>query len=101
MPFFERTAEFLTALGRAPRNQQTRAQLEVEAEQELQARIDLGRPGPEEAMRTGPPPEWAVPRPARRPTRPLDVVTVNLDALGATPVVAPPAPSRRARLSRR
>ena len=93
MAFFARAADFLTdrvaphlVIGPGPRNQPTRAELENEAQRELQARIDLGRPGAEEAvrLRPGPPPDWAAPQPARRPTRDLDVLTVRLDALGAT-----------------
>ncbi|MGH9226194.1 MAG: hypothetical protein ACRD2W_20955 [Acidimicrobiales bacterium] len=114
MAFFERAAEFLTdrvaprlVIGHGPRNGPTRAELEAQAERELQARIDLGRPGPEESVRRGPVPEGAVPR--RRPTRPLDVVTVRLDVLGGSAQAAVPdggagapalARSRRARLTR-
>ena len=108
MAFYARAADFLTdrvapcrAIGRGPRGLPTRAELESEAEQELQARIDRGRPGPEESMRTGPRPEWVTPR--RRPTRPLDVVSVRLDVIGPPPAeveLESPAP-RRPRVSRR
>lgn len=78
--------------GRPPRNQPTRDELERQAAAEIQARIDLGRPGPEEAVRTRPVPQWAQ---RRKPvdagrTRPLDVVAVRLDAVEPTPPVSVP-----------
>lgn len=71
--------------GGASRDQTSREQLEREAEAEIQARIDLGRPGPEEFERTRPVPDWLLLR--RPPTRTLDLVEVNLDA------VVPPVPT--------
>jgi len=65
------------------------ADLEAQARAELQAQIDKGRPGPEEARRTRPRPAWAQPRP--RSSRPLDVVAVRLDRLSpAAPAGARP-----------
>ncbi len=72
----------------------TAADLEQLARAELQAQIDKGRPGPEEARRTRPRPLWATPRP--RASKPLDVVAVRLD------VLPPPVPTgMRARKVRR
>ena len=105
MAFYERAAEFLTArvtprlaIGHGPRNQPTRAELEVLAEQEIQARIDRGRPGPDEAYRRDGAalPDWAMPQP--RPTRALDVVSVNLAALGG-PVPPAAQPARKTRVT--
>ncbi|MEW6155408.1 MAG: hypothetical protein AB1673_15705 [Actinomycetota bacterium] len=97
MSLFARAADFLTdrvasrlAAGSGPRNQPSRAELEAEAGAEIQARIDQGRPGAEEAARRGPPPAWAVP-PAK-PSVPIGLVTVRLDALGGPPA-APERPS--------
>lgn len=70
------------------------AELEEQARTELQAQIDKGRPGPDEARRTRPRPLWAQPRP--RVSQPLDVVAVRIDAL-APPVRA----AERAREVRR
>ena len=106
LPFYERAADFLTdrvasrlVIGRGPRNQPSRAELESLAQQEIQARIDLGRPGPEEAVRRDAVPDWAEPQPARS-SRPLDAVQVRLDVLGVgaapTPEVAAPAGSAAA-----
>jgi hypothetical protein len=85
-------------VGSGPRDQQSRADLEREAQDEIQARIDRGRPGPEEGRNGQPLPDWAVPTP--RPSRPVEVVAVRLDALrpaapivAATPVVPAPAKS--------
>lgn len=66
----------------------SREDLEREAQAEIQARIDRGRPGPEEAERTRPYPDWLLLR--RPPTRAFDLVEVNLDALAPPP--APPVP---------
>jgi hypothetical protein len=91
MSFVHKMAAFVTdrvaprlVIGKGPRNVPSREQLEREAAAELAARIALGRPGPEEAVRTRPVPAWSMPRP--KPTRPLDVVRVRVDAL------IPPAP---------
>ena len=107
MAFLARAAEFLAdrvaprlVIGPAPRNQPTRADLELQAEQELQARIDLGRPGAEEAVRRRPRPDWADPAPRRRPVQALDVVTVRLDLLGGAPAEDVAVTSRRARVRR-
>jgi len=74
------------AVGRGPRNQPSREQLEREAQAEIQARIDLGRPGPDEFDRTRPVPDWLL---LRQPpsTRRLDLLEVNLNA------VVPPVPA--------
>lgn len=77
--------------GSVPKNHLTRDEIEREAHAELQARIDRGRPGPEEWARTRPPPDWAVPRP--RATRKIEAVTVRLDVPGPE---ARPADERRA-----
>lgn len=72
----------------------TAADLEQQAQEELQAQIDKGRPGPEEAARVRPRPLWATPRP--RASNPLEVVAVRLD------VLSPPLPTGgRARVVRR
>jgi hypothetical protein len=81
----ERLAPHLP-LGRATRNEEAREQLEREAEAEMQARIDLGRPGPEEFERTRPIPDWLLLR--RPPMRAMDLVEVNLDVVVA-PVPTP------------
>lgn len=92
MVHFRRTSSLIErltphlAVGRGPRNQPTREQLEREAEAELQARIDLGRPPPEEFERTRPTPDWLLLR--RPPTRSLDLLEVNLNA------VVPPIPTQ-------
>lgn len=85
----ERLAPRLPA-GKPPRNQPSREELEREAEAEIQARIDLGRPGPEEAERTRPYPDWLMLR--RPPMRSFDLVEVNLEAL-APPARMPEAPA--------
>jgi hypothetical protein len=92
MSFVHRVAAFVAdqvaprlVIGKGPRNVPSREQLEREAAAELEARIALGRPGPEEAVRTRPVPAWCVPRP--KPTQPLEVVRVRVDA------VIPPAPA--------
>jgi hypothetical protein len=110
MPFLDRAATFLAdrvaphlLLGKGPRNGLTLEAIERQASEEIQARIRMGRPGPEEARRTRPLPAWAQPR--RRRTRRLDVIAVDLDAL-ATPLRAPapqadtPRVTAPARLSR-
>ncbi len=80
--------------GRPGRGEPTRTQLEAEARAELEARLALGRPGPEEAGRRRPPPEWA--RPRLRPHRRVDVAVVRLDALGVAGEVPAPRTKRGA-----
>ena len=61
------------------RDEQAHEEIQRQAQIEMQAQIDKGRPGPEEGRRTRPRPVWAQPRP--RASRPLDVMAVNLEAL--------------------
>ena len=92
MALFRRTSSFIEriaphlAVGSGPRNQPSREELEREAQAELQARIDLGRPSPEEFERSHPVPDWLLLR--QPPTRKLDLLEVNLNA------VVPPVPSQ-------
>jgi len=107
MSFLDRASTFLAdrvaprlVFGRS-RDEAALAELERQARDELDARIRLGRPGPEEWQRTvrpgsqpaareapaGPAPDSGpVPAPVARPvvvrpTRPVGVHTVALDAL--------------------
>ncbi len=81
-------------LGKERRNQPSRADLEEQARAEIEARINMGRPAPEEwqprARRSRPGVPAPVPapaepeRPRRRllpPTRPVDVHSLTLAAL--------------------
>lgn len=83
--------------GSVPKNQLTRDEIERQALAELQARIDRGRPGPEEWARTRPPPVWAVPRP--RAMRKVEAVAVRLDALAPAPQPSGERHSRPAELT--
>lgn len=87
MSFFAGASRFF-----APRKYEpSRDELERQAQDEIQARIDRGRPGPEEAARRGPRPAWTLPHrpePATE-TRRLDVVAVDLNALRPVVPVVP------------
>ena len=90
---FGRAGSRIERLAPRARATHSREALEREAEAEIQARIDLGRPGPEEAERTRPYPDWLLLR--RPPMRPMDLVEVDLNALAPPPAPTSTPPRRR------
>lgn len=99
MAFFARVSTVLTWLAgdRGLEGLPTRAELEREADAELQAQIAKGRPSAEEAIRTRPRPDWATPRPdpAESPAESLEVLAVRVDLF--PDAVSPEDAARRIR----
>ena len=96
MSLLERTTTFLVErvapkliFGKV-RDEAALADLERQAREEIEARIRLGRPEPDESRTHFPRPTVAPaprPRPPARPTRPVDVHMVTLGAIA--PEVTP------------
>lgn len=79
MAFIARVSTVLTWLAgdRGLEGLPTRAELERQADAELQAQIAKGRPSAEEAIRTRARPDWAIP--AADPAEPVEVLAVRVD----------------------
>jgi hypothetical protein len=93
MSFVDRASIFLVdrvaplmVFGKGPRNQPSLADLEREAREELDARIRMGRPGPDEARSRSQAGPFRVRTSDVTPgARPVEVHVVALDALPGLP----------------